>query len=275
MKWNSFYLGLTFGFGGLISACAPTQTLPQTTSGEWVQVWADEFNGTTLNTANWSSDTHRNREGWYNNELQYYSPDNARVEDGLLHIDIRKERRTDAPDYGGQDYSSARLHTKDMAAWQYGRIEARLNVPCGTGLWPAFWMLPESGGRWPDNGEIDIMEYVGFQPETFHATVHTRDYNHTKGTEVGEKIDIAKACGTFHIHRLGWSEDAITVSLNGTPYFTYTNDGKGKGGWPFDAPFHLLLNVAVGGDWGGREGIDPSIFPATMLVDYVRVYQRQ
>ncbi|WP_427453214.1 glycoside hydrolase family 16 protein [Litorimonas sp. WD9-15] len=270
-----FYVSPFLLCGVILSGCAATQVpLPNLeTSSELSLVWADEFEGDRLDRTRWAFDQHRNRAGWYNNERQYYGPDNVRVEDGQLHIDIRQERPSGASDDGGQTYTSARLHTKGLAAWQYGRVEARVKVPCGTGLWPAVWMLPEAGGKWPDGGEIDIMEYVGFQPDTFHATVHTRDYNHAQGTEVGAKIDQPGACDRFHTHRLDWTADAITVSLDDTPYFTYLNDGAGPGSWPFDQPFHLLLNVAVGGDWGGREGIDPEIFPATMSVDYVRIYQ--
>ena len=194
------------------------------------------------------------------------------VSGGVLQIIARKDALADAPDYGGQTYSSARLHTKDLFGVRYGRVEARIKAPCGRGLWPAFWMLPEGDHGWPQGGEIDIMEYVGFQPQAFHATVHPGAFNHMDGTEVGEKIQVETACGEWHTHRLDWNSNALTVSLNNTPYFTVENDGKGAASWPFDKPFHLLLNVAIGGTWGGQQGVDDSVFPAVMEGDYVRVW---
>ena len=242
-------------------------------------VWADEFETDGLpDPSRWTYDTHRNAQGWYNDELQYYADgraQNARIENGRLIIEARIDK-TDIesqPDWGGQKYSSARLMTKDRAAWQYGYVDVRAKLPCGTGLWPAIWMLPQNGGKWPDDGEIDIMEYVGFDADTFHATIHTKDYNHIKGTEVGEKIRMKGACGAFQTHSLLWTPERITVAVNGKAYFAYDNDGQGKGSWPFDDPFYLIFNIAVGGSWGGLQGVSDAAFPAQMEVDYVRVYQ--
>ena len=237
-------------------------------------VFADEFDdGSEPDPSRWAHDRHANATGWYNEEWQYYGPDNARVEDGSLRITARRGAPRNAPDYGGQAYSSARLHTKGRFAFRYGRAEARIRVPCGRGLWPAFWMLPEEGGDWPRSGEIDIMEYVGHDPHRFHATVHTAAFNHVAGTAVGESRTVRPACGAWHVHRLDWGPDALTVSLDGTPYFTFRNDGRGPDSWPFDREFHLLLNVAIGGTWGGEDGVDEAVFPAEMAVDYVRVWQ--
>ena len=244
-------------------------------------VWSDEFNTDGLpDPTKWNYDTYRNKEGWWNAEEQYYSANrrqNARIKNGHLIIEARKdgETLTDYPDYGGQDYSSARLYTKGIASWQYGYYEIRAKMPCGKGLWPAIWTLPEEPGQWPDSGEIDIMEYVGHEPKTFHATIHTEDYNHTIKTEVGEKIKVKTACKAFHTHSLLWTEDAIEVSLNGRPYFRYENEGKGDSTWPFDRPHHLIMNLAIGGNWAGRKGISKKAFPARMEVDYVRVYQAE
>jgi beta-glucanase (GH16 family) len=253
-------------------------------------VWADEFNTDGLpDREKWNYDTYRNKDGWWNEEEQYYSdsrPENARVEDGHLIIEARKdaehlrgfpeyaEQLKGYADYGGQHYSSARLFTKGKASWHYGYFEIRAKMPCGRGLWPAIWTLPEEAGKWPDSGEIDIMEYVGHMPKTFHATIHTGDNNHVMKTEVGEKIRVKNACKTFHTHSLLWTEDAIEIALNGEPYFRYENDKTGEGTWPFNRPHHLLMNIAVGGIWGGMKGIDEKAFPARMMVDYVRVYQR-
>ena len=269
----------------LLSCCAARSNvtppeLPQslTKPEGYALVWSDEFNMDGLpDPARWTYDTHRNAQGWYNDELQYYAnarPQNARIENGSLIIEARIDPGIKTlSDWGGQKYSSARLMTKDRAAWDYGYVDVRAKLPCGVGLWPAIWMLPQNGDKWPDDGEIDIMEYVGFQDDTFHATIHTKDYNHIKGTEVGEKLNMDGACGEFQTHSLLWTPERITVAVNGTPYFVYDNDGKGQGGWPFDDPFYLILNIAVGGSWGGQQGVSDAAFPAKMEVDYVRVYQ--
>jgi len=242
-------------------------------------IWADEFDRDGLpDPTRWTYDTERNADGWWNEELQYYSarrPENARVENGHLIIEARKEPVPVElfPDTGNQGYTSARLFTQGLAAWQYGYVEVRAKLPCGRGLWPAIWTLPEGHSKWPDDGEIDIMEYVGWDAERFHATVHTRDNNHVLGTQVGETFMSDTACGSFHTHSLLWTEDDILVAVDGTPYFRYSNDNKGLGEWPFDRPHILLLNLAIGG-WGGQQGIDPDAFPARMEVDYVRVYQK-
>lgn len=242
-------------------------------------VWSDEFDTDGLpNPAKWNYDTYRNKEGWWNEEEQYYSsnrPQNARVENGHLIIEARKdgEEIAEVPDYGGQDYSSARLFTKGKASWQYGYFEIRAKVPCGRGLWPAIWTLPEQAGEWPDSGEIDIMEYVGFDSKRFHATVHSGAYNNLLKNQVGEKLKVKTACKTFHTHSLLWTPKNIEIALNGKPYFSYKNDGQSEGSWPFDRPHHLIMNIAVGGTWGGKKGISKRAFPAQMQVDYVRVYQ--
>ena len=265
-----------------LTACAtPSSPISETLSVPqgYSLVWADEFDGAGLPDASkWAYDTYRNKDGWWNEEEQYYAArraENARVENDRLIIEARKDgaQLTGFSDYGGQDYSSARLFTKGKASWQYGYFEMRAKMPCGRGLWPAIWTLPEEPGQWPDSGEIDIMEYVGFQPNTFHATIHTRDYNHVKGTEVGETIDVKTACKAFHTHSLLWTPETLKVALDGRVYFEYENDKTGEGSWPFDKPHHIIMNIAVGGSWGGREGIDKEAFPAMMEVDYVRVYQ--
>jgi beta-glucanase (GH16 family) len=258
---------------------APTKDLGALSlPGGYVLVWSDEFETDGLpDTSKWAYDTYRNKDGWWNEELQYYSDarsKNSRVEDGNLIIEAHAETLdpTNFKDWGDQTYTSARLFTKGKAAWQYGYMEIRAKLPCGRGLWPAIWTLPEDGGQWPDSGEIDIMEYVGQKKNIFHATVHTKKYNHTNGSQFGAESVSATACGDYHTHSLHWTEDRITVAMDGKTYFTYENMGEGQDAWPFDRPHHLILNVAVGG-WGGQEGIDADAFPARMHVDYVRVYQ--
>lgn len=265
-----------------LASCSVASNMPVdqlTVPGEYELVWADEFAYEGLpDPERWDYDTYRNAEGWWNDELQYYAasrPKNARVENGHLIIEVHREllNEEDYPDWGGQNYTSTRLLTRDIAAWKYGYIEVRAKLPCGKGLWPAIWTLPEGRSRWPDDGEIDIMEYVGHDPNRFHATVHTRGSNHTKGQHFGAGFWSRTACGGFHTHSLHWTPDRILIAVDGKPYFHYPKEDKRYRYWPFDRPHHLILNIAVGG-WGGRKGIDPEAFPARMEVDYVRVYQR-
>lgn len=240
-------------------------------------VWADEFDGGPLPDASrWAYDTHRNRQGWYNDELQYYAAgraENARVEAGRLVITARRESTAGFADGGGQTYTSARLFTKGRASWTYGFFEVRARLPCGRGTWPAIWTLAD-GGRWPDDGEIDILEHVGFDPGALHASVHTRAFHHAIGTQRTAKVTRADACSSFHRYQLTWTPERITMGVDDRNHFSFRNDGSGdRNRWPFDRPQHLLLNIAVGGNWGGQRGIDPDAFPASMEVDYVRVYQ--
>jgi beta-glucanase (GH16 family) len=243
-------------------------------------VWSDEFDVAGLpDGGKWSYDTERNSAGWYNNELQYYSnarAGNSRVENGMLVITARREDLSTVglPDWSGQKYSSARLITRDKASWTYGFIEVRAKLPCGTGTWPAIWTLsnpPQSA--WPDDGEIDIMEHVGFDPGVVHGTVHTGAYNHTRGNQRSATKTVADACDEFHRYQLNWTRDRITIGIDDRNYYQYSNDGSGNAEWPFDSPQFLILNIAVGGDWGGQMGVNDSVFPVEMQVDYVRVYQ--
>jgi beta-glucanase (GH16 family) len=241
-------------------------------------VWADEFDsGPQPDPKRWTYDTARNRDGWYNQELQYYAAnraENARVENGHLVIEARRERLTNQPDYGGQDYSSARLLTRGLASWTYGFIEVRAKLACGKGLWPATWLLGTDGsGGWPRLGEIDMMELVGWDPQTVHGTIHTGAYNHAQHTQKGATTQVADACTAFHTYQLDWTRDRILIGVDGHAYMRFDNDHRGNPAtWPFDKPQYLLLNVAVGG-WGGTQGIDPAAFPSRMEVDYVRVWQ--
>lgn len=233
-------------------------------------VWSDEFDYTGLpDSEKWSYDT--GGHGWGNNESQYYTEDrtqNARVENGKLIIEAHKE------DYNGSDYTSARLVSRGKGDWRYGRIEVKAKLPGGRGSWPAIWMLPTDWvyGGWPASGEIDIMEYVGYDPGVVHGTVHTQAYNHSIGTQVGESINVPDAETAFHVYALEWSETQIKLYVDETHYFTF-NSSDDWTQWPFDKRFHLLLNIAIGGNWGGAQGIDDTIFPIRMEVDYVRVYQ--
>lgn len=245
----------------------------------WTLVWSDEFDGEGLPDASkWSYDV--GGHGWGNQELQYYTErrlPNARVSGGLLTIEARKE------DFEGSEYTSARLVTKNKGDWTYGRFDVRAKLPSGRGTWPAIWMLATDdnygSAYWPDNGEIDIMEHVGFDPDVVHASIHTKAYNHSIGTQRSSKLTVAGARSEFHVYRVEWTESAITAYIDDDLYFVFQNErlttpNAGFEEWPFDRPFHLLLNIAVGGTWGGLEGVDDSIFPQQMEVDYVRVYEK-
>ena len=241
-------------------------------------VWADEFDGSSLDLSRWRYDISRNKAGWYNGEQQYYSAgrsENARVEGGHLILEARHEDLDPAryPDWGGQHYTSAKLVSRGKAAWTYGFYEVRAKLPCARGTWPAIWMLP-GAGPWPDGGEIDIMEQVGSEPEVVHATLHTALFVHTKGTQRGASRALPGDCDSFHLYQLDWRPDSIAIGVDGRAYMEVRNDQPGgRGAWPFDAPFHMILNLAVGGSWAAAKGIDDAAMPQRMEVDYVRVWQ--
>lgn len=239
--------------------------------------WSDEFDGKALDLKKWSFDTSRNAQGWYNEEAQYYSdnqPLNLRLENGRLIIEARNDpdRIRKFRDWGRQKYSSAKITTKGKAAWTYGYYEIRAKLPCARGMWPAIWMLPESGA-WPDGGEIDILEHVGSRPNFVHANLHTGLFNHTKGTGRGSELPLPTSCSDYHDYQLDWRPDVIIIGVDGRAYMKIRNDQPGgKGAWPFDKPFHMILNLAVGGGWAGSKGIDDAAMPQAMEVDYVRVW---
>ena len=233
-------------------------------------VWSDEFNYSGLpDSTKWSYDT--GGRGWGNNELQFYTSnriENARVESGNLIIEARKEKWED------NNYTSARLITKGKGDWKYGRFEVKARIPKGVGSWPAIWMLASTNPlQWPDDGEIDIMEHVGYDQGKIHASIHTKDYNHVINTQKTAIVDVPDCSEQFHVYALDWTKDSIKIFIDDHSYFLFANEHKGKGTWPFDTPFHLLLNIAVGGNWGGQKGVDEKIFPLKMEIDYVRVYQ--
>ncbi|MBM4170461.1 MAG: glycoside hydrolase family 16 protein [Ignavibacteria bacterium] len=240
----------------------------------WSLVWSDEFNKDGLPDINkWGYDV--GDHGWGNQEKQYYSSyrsENARVENGKLIIEARRDF------FNNKEYTSARLVTKGKGDWVYGRIEVRAKIPYGKGTWPAIWMLPSvwslGNGGWPDNGEIDIMEHVGYNPNVIHASIHCNKYVHTNGTQKTATINIADAITTFHNYIIEWSESEIKAFVDDKLYFTFKNEGKGWEYWPFYKSFHLILNIAIGGTWGGVQGIDNSIFPQRMEIEYVRIYKK-
>jgi beta-glucanase (GH16 family) len=257
------------------------------TSKGYQLVWSDEFNYKGKpDTAKWAFEYGLKR----NKEKQYYvdSLKNARVENGLLILETYKERikneafiSNDSKEWKNNweyaDYTAPSLTTKGIAEWTYGRIEIRAKLPKGTGVWPAFWMLGANYNevKWPECGEIDIMEYVGYDPETIHGTIHTKAYNHTKKSQKGNSINIEKPYESFNVFAIEWTPEKIDFILNETVYNSFKNEHKTTHEWPFDQDFHLKINIAVGGMWGGQKGIEDSIFPQKMEVDYVRVFQKK
>ncbi|MBC3786262.1 glycoside hydrolase family 16 protein [Spirosoma utsteinense] len=236
-------------------------------------VWADEFDKNGLpDSTKWGYDVGGN--GWGNNELQFYTKErkeNARIEKGNLIIEAHKES------YQGRNYTSARLLTQKTATWRYGRMEVRAKLPSGLGTWPAIWMLGENipTAGWPLCGEIDIMEHVGYEEGVVHGTLHTEAYNHGKGTQKEGKTTVPTATSAFHVYAIDWTRNQIDFYVDDQKY--YSMNAQTTGGtqqqWPFTQPFFMILNLAVGGNWGGQKGVDERIWPQRMEVDYVRVYQ--
>jgi beta-glucanase (GH16 family) len=253
----------------------------------WELVWQDDFDGPDLDTANWSHRVWPPRK--VNDEDQAYTArtKNVRVEDGHLVIEAHRE------DYQGAAYTSGRIHSSGKADFLYGRFEVRAKLPSGQGTWPAIWMLPsdpmvyattcsndadwqgsDDCDAWPNSGEIDIMEHVGYQMNHIHGTVHTRAYYWRMWEQRKGRILIDDAADAFHVYALEWSPERIDAFVDDSLYFTYVNERKSWREWPFDQPFHLILNIAVGGAWGRAGGpIDDTIFPQRMLIDYARVYR--
>lgn len=240
-------------------------------------VWDEEFGESGLNDRRWSYETSRNKQGWFNGERQYYSagrPENLRLSNGHLIIEARAEKLDPKAysDWGGQAYTSARVISTQ--AWRYGFFEVRAKLPCARGMWPAIWMLPKNMQHWPDDGEIDIMEEVGAEPNMIYATLHTGRYNHTLGTQRGAHREIPTSCSAFHRYQLDWQPDSITIGVDDKAILHVARQlSDGKPEWPFNAPFQLILNLAIGGSWAGAKGIDDAAMPQRMEVDYVRVWQ--
>ncbi len=249
------------------AASAPENYVPES----YRLVWQDEFNETTRRTPDtnkWYFET--GAHGWGNNELQNYidriegTDTCSLVSDGSLKIIAKKK---------GNQVISIRMNTKE--SWKYGYFEARMILPSGKGTWPAFWMLPLNFKNWPEDGEIDIMEEVGYRPDWVSSSVHCNTYNHAAGTQkTGEQL-VGTSRTDYHVYAVEWTEDYIHGYVDGERHFSFQNDKQGdKNSWPFNQPFYLKLNLAWGGNWGGAEGVDESVLPATYRIDYVRVYQK-
>jgi beta-glucanase (GH16 family) len=275
---------LLFCLALIISACAvatpePTPTsvptpMPTATAiwerAGWDVAWQDEFEGTQLDLNNWTFDIGGG--GWGNQEWEYYSdrPENVRLENGMLVIEARKE----GVEFSGRPYSSARIKTQGLHAWQYGRIEARMKLPYGKGIWPAFWMLGENMPQkgWPAAGEIDILEHIGKEPDRIYATVHGPGYSGSNGVGAHLVVPAGTVSNDFHVYAIEWQENEIRWLFDEEEYFKLT-PADVPGEWVFDHPFFIIMNVAVGGGWPGYPD-SATVFPQFMYVDYVRVYQR-
>lgn len=269
--------GLLFGLTACLPLASPTPTLtappPPTATLAWERpgwtlVWHDEFEGESLDLANWTYDLGGG--GWGNNELEYYTnrPENARLENGFLVIEARAER------YLHRNYTSARLKTQGLHAWMYGRFEARMQLPYGQGVWPAFWLLGEDINRsgWPACGEIDIMEFIGRQPDRVYGTVHGPGYSGGAGVGSSFIFPAGMPSDGFHVYAIEWEPQEIRWYVDDTQYFAVTpEDLPGK--WVYDHPFFIILNLAIGGNWPGAPD-ETTVFPQFLRVDYVRVYQR-
>lgn len=234
-------------------------------------VWHDEFSeGTSLDPLNWRHEVQRDH--WVNNELQNYvnekSPAGQRVTeivDGKLQIHCFKEN--------GKIYSG-RVYGNSSKGWTYGYVEAKIKLPSGKGTWPAFWMMPVNFKSWPHDGEIDIMEEVGYHKDYVSSSLHADGHVHSNGTQVTKEVYCKGAEGEFHIYGMEWTADYFQFYVDGKKTLYYANDGKGDYNWPYHTPFYVILNLAWGGDWGGSQGVDEKALPVTMEVEYVRVFEK-
>jgi beta-glucanase (GH16 family) len=268
------FVNLAFG-----SAGSTTLTANLSNPAVWNLVWRDEFdgpNGSGVDSTKWVTET--GGSGWGNNELEYYTHRllNAHIENGALVIKALQETYT-GPDGVTRNYTSARLKTQGKFSLTYGRIEARLKIPYGLGMWPAFWMLGTDIGQvgWPACGEMDIMENIGREPSMVHGTIHGPGYS--GGNGLGGSYSLSngrRLADDFHTFAIEWEPNVIRFYVDGLLYKTRTPaDLPANSSWVFAHPFFILLNVAVGGSWPGNPDAS-TVFPQTMTVDYVRVYQR-
>ena len=257
----------------LLLAALYTISSCTTSKKGWQLVWKDEFTNTGLpDSTKWNYDI--GGDGWGNNELQYYTSadtTNVVVKNGHLFITAIKQQKEK------NTYTSARLVTKQKGDWLYGRIEIKAKLPAGRGMWPAIWLLPTDWayGGWPESGEIDIMEHVGYMPDSVFSSVHTKSFNHVIGTQKTKGLFFNDLQSSFHVYAIEWHENKIDFFADDKLGLSFINTKQGFKEWPFDKRFHLLLNVAVGGNWGAVKGVDETITTAAMEVDYVRVYKKR
>jgi len=259
---------LLVAFAFIFASCTSSKKINK----DWKLSWSDEFNfNGAPDSTKWGLEVGGN--GWGNHELENYTTSlkNAFVSDGTLKINAIHENKD------GNQYTSARLVTKGKKAFTYGKIEIRAKLAAGRGLWPAIWMLGANANKvgWPACGEIDIMEHVGYEKDSILGTIHTKAYNHVLGTQKSRKTYIDDPYGKFHQYSIEWTPEKIDFFLDNKLFNHFENEHKTTAEWPFDSPFFLVMNIAVGGGLGGKMGVDESAFPATMQVDYVRVYEHE
>ena len=252
-----------------------------TISQNWELLWSDEFNDEELDLTKWNKLNWK--PGWVNNELQAYTDRDTNIflENGHLVLQGNIEPGYSGTDYVGNnyvaDYTSGRVNTDDKFSTTYGRFDIKAKLPAGKGSWPAIWMLGESISSigWPQCGEIDIMEHVGYDLGLVHGSIHTQDYNHMYGTQKSGSKYVDDVTDAFHVYSLEWSPFYLRYLIDNEPFFFVYNDSNGDfGKWPFNDPHYLILNLAIGGDWGGVQGVSASAFPMKMYIDYVRVYKK-
>lgn len=252
-----------------LASLLPARATPIPTLPGWELTWHDEFDGKQIDASNWAFDLGAG--GWGNGEMQTYTDaaENARLDNGLLVIQAQKKSNQS----GGFEFTSARLKTQGLQAFQYGRVEARIKVPAGAGLWPAFWMLGSNFSTigWPDCGEIDIMEHVGKDPTLILGTMHGPGYSGALGLTKWNR-QTYNIADDFHTYAIEWDKDQISWFYDDVKYSTYTRSDVEPKTWVFDQPFFIIINLAVGGTLGGLVNPD-TVFPAQYLVDYVRVYE--
>ncbi len=249
----------------------------QATPNQWELIWSDEFDQSGLpDNSKWEFDTEGNSWDWGNDEEQNYTPsdnNNAWVGNGILTIEARQEEYTAPEDSETKQYTSARLRTKNLGDWLEGRFEVRAKIPAGIGTWPAIWMLPtdDTYGGWPNSGEIDIMEAIGSEPSTHYCNVWTTNNESEYGT--GNTFTLENRSEQFYTYAIEWSSDSILFFVEDTLVHTYYNEYSDEKQWPFDQRFHILLNLAVGGNW--ETEVELNSFPAQFQVDYVRIFHKQ
>lgn len=245
---------------------------------DYEMVWNDEFDYEgKLDETKWEyligNGHNYGIPGWGNNELQYYtdSLDNVLVKNGVLKITASTEGLSQ---YG---YTSGRVRTMNNGDFEYGIVEVCAKVPDTLGTWPAIWMLPTDSpyGQWPKGGEIDIMEAVGFESNKVHFNIHTENDNWGTSRSVGASTNINNIATEYHRYAIKWVEDEVMFYVDGLMYFSYSPVQDSYEYWPFNTEFHLILNIAVGGAWGGQRGIEEGNWEDSMYVDYVRVYQEK
>jgi len=231
-------------------------------------IWSDEFEDASLNETFWNYELGNGCPdlcGWGNNEPQMYTKKNHQIKDGSLHISIKKE---------GAMYTSTRITTEKKFEFQYGRVEARAKLPVGKGIWPAIWMLGSNHREvgWPHCGEIDILEYVGREPHMIFNSLHTKDsFGNTINTKKTRIEDIEDG---FHTYVADWSPQKIDFSVDGELLYSFEPEVKTEETWPYNQPFYLIINSAIGGNFGGHE-IDDTVLPQEFIIDYIRVYKNQ